>query len=63
MMIRSSNHMTDFRTRFQAQNVQFKSVINSINTNYKQKKPNFDLVELSLDAIKSQKTENKNPDN
>jgi len=54
--------MTDFRTRFQAQNVQFKSVINSINTNYKQKKPNFDLVELSLDAIKSQKTENKNPD-
>lgn len=62
MMIRSNNHMTDFRTRFQAQNVQFKSVINSINTNYKQKKPNFDLVELSLDAIKSQKTENKNPD-
>lgn len=61
-MIRSNNHMTDFRTRFQAQNVQFKSVINSINTNYKQKKPNFDLVELSLDAIKSQKTENKNPD-
>lgn len=61
-MIRSSNHMTDFRTRFQAQNVQFKSVINSINTNYKQKKPNFDLVELSLDAIKSQKAENKNPD-
>lgn len=62
MMIRSNNHMTDSRTRFQAQNVQFKSVINSINTNYKQKKPNFDLVELSLDAIKSQKTENKNPD-
>ena len=61
-MIRSNNHMTDFRTRFQAQNVQFKSVINSINTNYKQKKPSFDLVELSLDAKKSQKTENKNPD-
>ncbi len=62
MMIRSNNHMTDFRTRFQAQNVQFKSVINSINTNYKPKKPNFDLVELSLDAVKSQKTENKNTD-
>ncbi len=62
MMIRSNNHMTDFRTRFQVQNVQFKSVINSLNTNYKQKKPSFDLLELSLDAIKSQKTETKNPD-
>lgn len=62
MIIRSNNHMTDFRTRFQSQNVQFKSIINSINTNYKQKKPNLDLVELSLDAKKSQKTENKNTD-
>lgn len=62
MIIRNSSSMIDFKSRFQTQNVQFKNVINRINTNAKQKKTNFDIVEISLEAKKSQKTENKNTD-
>lgn len=62
MIIRNSSSMIDYKSRFQTQNVQFKNVINRINTNAKQKKPNFDIVEISLEAKKSQKPENKNTD-
>lgn len=63
MIIRNSNSMIDFKSRFQTQNVQFKNVINSINTNARQKKPDFDVVKISLEAIQSQKTEKKDTTN
>ena len=63
MIIRNSNSMIDFKSRFQTQNVQFKNVINSININARQKKPDFDVVKISLEAIQAQKTENKDTTN
>ena len=59
MIIKNSNSMIDFKSRFQAQNVQLKNVINRINTNARQKKPDFDIVKISLEAIQSQKTDKK----
>ena len=59
MIIKNSNSMNDFKSRFQTQNVQFNNVINRINTNARQKKPDFDIVKISLEAIQSQKTEKK----
>ena len=59
MIIKNSNSMIDFKSRFQTQNVQFKNIINRINTNSRQKKPDFDVVKISLEAIQSQKTEKK----
>ncbi len=63
MIIKNSNSMIDFKSRFQTQNVQFKNVINSININARQKKPDFDVVKISLEAIQSQKTEKKDTTN
>ncbi len=59
MIIKNSNSMIDFKSRFRTQNVQFNNVINRINTNARQKKPDFDIVKISLEAIQSQKTEKK----
>ncbi len=59
MIIKNSNSMIDFKSRFRTQNVQFNNVINRINTNARQKKPDFDIVKISLEAIQSQETEKK----